>query len=326
MRNCSATPRIVYMGTPEFAVAPLRALLQQGHNVVCVVTVPDRPAGRGQKMRASAVKEFAIAEGLPLLQPGSMADPHFLASLRAYSPDVGIVVAFRKLPLAVYTVPGVACFNLHASLLPRYRGAAPINWALINGERESGVTTFLLNERIDGGEILLQRAVPIGENTTAGELHDALAQVGARLVLQSVEGLCAGTLTPVAQPLGGELPNAPKIFRADCRLDFACRAQALHNRCRGLSPYPGAWCEMRVGSREYQEVKLFDTACPGEGSGEPEAHLAGQCRVIERGEALAIHCGDGGELRVGSIQPAGRRRMSVSDFLRGCGTMELWFR
>lgn len=315
-------PRILFMGTPDFAVGSLEALLESGYNVVCVVTVPDRPAGRGRKLRGSAVKEFAVSKGLPLLQPERLRDAYFLAQLSALRPDIGVVVAFRKLPKDVYALPRLGFFNLHASLLPDYRGAAPINWALINGESESGVTTFLLNDRIDEGEILLRESVLIGVNDTAGDLHDHLRTVGARLVVETVQGLHGGGLTPRVQPAAAHAPLAPKIFRADCRLDFSQSAQQVHNLCRGISPYPGAWCEMRIGDGEYQEVKLFSSMLMG-GLSKIPVEVGESCVAADR---LAIACGDKEWIYIAEIQPAGRRRMPVADFLRGIGSEVLCFR
>ncbi len=305
-----SSPRIVYFGTPDFAVAPLAALLDAGHRVVGVVTVPDKPAGRGKRLRASAVKLFAQAKGLPLLQPERLKDAAFLAELSALRPELGVVVAFRRLPREVYTMPPMGFFNLHASLLPQYRGAAPINWAVINGETSSGVTTFLLNERIDEGSILLQIEVPIAETDDAGALHDRLMAVGAELVVRTVEGLASGGLVGQSQPEGATLRPAPKIFRKDCRLDFGLPAREVCNRIRGLSPYPGAWAIMHHEGRPDEEVKLFAPGVLGGGSG------ATVGAVRAEGDALCIRCADAW-LAVGEMQPAGRKRMPVVDYLRG---------
>ncbi len=307
------SPRIVYFGTPDFAVAPLAALLEAGHEVVGVVTVPDKPAGRGKKLRASAVKAYAEEQGLPLLQPERLKDEGFLAELSALRPELGVVVAFRRLPKEVYGLPPMGFFNLHASLLPQYRGAAPINWAVINGETRSGVTTFLLNERIDEGNILLASEVPIGEEDDAGVLHDKLMEVGARLVVETVAGLASGTLKGKEQAEEEALRPAPKIFRADCRLDFGQPVVTVCNRIRGLSPYPGAWASMHREGRSPEEVKLFRPRVADAGR---DAEVGS---VSVGKDELLIRCADGW-LSIRDIQPAGKKRMPVADYLRGLPT------
>ena len=232
--------RIVFMGTPDFAVPSLKVLVNSEHEVVCVVTTPDKPAGRGKKMHASAIKMAAIEHGLPLLQPEKFRDVDFLHSLRSLNADLFVVVAFRILPDVVFTMPPQGSFNLHASLLPKYRGAAPLNWALINGENESGATTFFLDKNVDTGQILLQKSTPLTENTTAGELHDALSEVGAELVLQTVDYIASGECQPQVQI--GEPTKAPKLTPGLGRLDWTNSAQELHNLIRGLSPFPGSYC------------------------------------------------------------------------------------
>ena len=233
--------RLLFLGTPPFAVASLTALCEAGLPPVAVVTAPDKPAGRGQKLQQSAVKQFAVAHGLTVLQPTNLKSLSFAAELEALSLDLAVVVAFRMLPEVVWQMPRLGTFNLHASLLPQYRGAAPINWAIINGETQTGVTTFLLQHAIDTGNVMQQQAVPIGENTTAGQLHDALMQAGAPLVVEGVQGLLAGTLAPTPQVLLGNEPHAPKLDREDGLLHFEQKAQQVHNHIRGLSPHPCAW-------------------------------------------------------------------------------------
>ena len=234
--------RIVFMGTPEFAVPSLRALVAGGYRVVAVVTAPDKPAGRGQRLHESDVKIAARELGLPVLQPEKLRDPEFVETLRSLEPDLGIVIAFRMLPEVVWAMPRLGTFNLHASLLPQYRGAAPINWAIINGERETGVTTFLLNHEIDKGAILGQIRVPIGEEDTVGTMYEKLMQTGTGLVLETVERIAAGEVQPVEQQQIDDrtLKPAPKIFKEDCRIDWSQPGRRIIDFIRGLSPYPAA--------------------------------------------------------------------------------------
>ena len=316
-------PRIIYMGTPDFAVAPLKALHEAGYPIVGVVTVPDKPAGRGLKLRPSPVKEYALAHSLNVLQPENLKAPHFIETLKALRPDLGVVVAFRKLPKEVYTIPPLGFFNLHASLLPQYRGAAPINWAIMNGEKESGVSTFLLSETIDAGAVLMQARCAISRDMTAGELHDALAALGAPLVVETVNALTEGRLHSTEQPNRGELKPAPKIFRSDCKIDWRNEAVTVHDFIRGLSPYPGAWTTLRIGSKQ-EEVKLFDSfllpltrAQTAAAVGSIVVHPDRNSLVVTTGHQTCVH--------IASIQPAGRRRMSVHDFLLGVSTTELSF-
>ncbi len=239
--------RIVFMGTPDFAVASLSALLENGYQVVGIVTAPDKPAGRGQKMQQSAVKSFANARQIPVLQPEKLKDDSFIAELKSLHADLQVIVAFRMLPEVVWKMPPMGTFNLHGSLLPRYRGAAPLNWAIMNGDTESGVTTFLLKQEIDTGNILFYEKVKITSNQTVGELHDQLMGIGAKLVLKTVDALADGSATPIAQERLEIDPNQigrPKIFKEDCRMNWQLDAQSNHNKIRGLSPYPTAWTEL----------------------------------------------------------------------------------
>lgn len=306
------------MGTPAFAVEPLKALLEVGVQVAAVVTVPDKPAGRGLKLHTSAVKDYALAQGLQILQPAQLNNPTFIGQLVHLQAEIGVVVAFRKLPRAVLELPWLGLFNLHASLLPQYRGAAPINWALINGECETGVTTFLLSEQIDAGQVLLQERIPLPLAMTAGELHDALAQLGSRLVVETVRGLADRTLLAKPQPECEMLKPAPKIFRADCRIDWGKSAFAIHNLIRGLSPFPGAWCHMQRGEKGAEDVKLFTTQ-PLVNTGKSPLP-AGTASPTELRDELCVACGNGTELLVKEIQPASKKRMGVDAFLRGLGT------
>jgi methionyl-tRNA formyltransferase len=231
---------IVFMGTPDFAVPSLEILLKNGYHPVAVVTAPDKPRGRGQQVSFTPVKDCALQHSLPVLQPATLSDPAFISSLISLHPDLFIVVAFRILPAKVFLIPGKGAFNLHASLLPKYRGAAPINWAIINGEKESGVTTFFLREKVDTGNIILQARIAIHDSMNAGELHDILSEVGAEIVLQSIRLIELGKAAPRVQDDTLSSP-APKIFKDDCRIDWSKSAAKVHNFIRGLSPYPAAW-------------------------------------------------------------------------------------
>jgi methionyl-tRNA formyltransferase len=299
--------RIVFLGTPDFAVASLRALVEAGHDIVAVVTAPDKPAGRGLKVQQSAVKEYAAAAGLRVLQPERLKDPAFLDELRALKPDLGIVIAFRMLPEVVWAATRLGTFNLHASLLPQYRGAAPINWAIMNGETRTGVTTFFLNSEIDKGAILGRREVAITPDDTAGTLHDKLMAVGAELVLDTVGNIEAGTAVAHEQPQDdGGLHPAPKIFRDDCRIDWHRDMAGLHDFVRGLSPYPAAWSTLETD----ETVKIF-AAQPVAGTPEAPGTIRTDGRTF-----LHIACGDGW-LAIEELQLAGKKRMSIEDFLRG---------
>ena len=252
--------RIVYMGTPEFAVTSLKRLVEGGYNVVGVITAPDRPAGRGQKVRPSAVKEYAVSQNLPLLQPVKLQDPDFLTQLKSWNADLQIVVAFRMLPEVVWDMPRLGTFNLHASLLPQYRGAAPIHWAVINGEIETGVTTFFLDHKIDTGKIILQKKVAIKEADNVGVIHDKLMELGGELVVETVDALLNNNIQPIPQEklIEGELKNAPKLFRENCKIDWTQSVETIYNFIRGLSPYPSAWSPMFVASENKAiDVKVF---------------------------------------------------------------------
>jgi methionyl-tRNA formyltransferase len=320
--------RIVYMGTPDFAVMPLRALVEAGYNVVAVVTTPDKPAGRGLKVQESAVKQYAQAAGLPILQPEKLRDPAFLEALTALAPDLGIVIAFRMLPQVVWQLPQLGTFNLHASLLPQYRGAAPINWAIINGETTTGVTTFLLNAEIDKGAILGQRPVAIGPEENAGSLHDRLMVVGTELVLESVQKIAAGDISPVeqAQLESGKLREAPKIFKDDCRIRWDDTTAAIHNRIRGLSPYPTAWTELVNAQNERIGVKIFVAKMlldrqESNRSTAPATHPAtpnGSPGTIRSdGKTFIEVATRDGALRIDELQLSGKKRMTTHDFLLG---------
>ncbi|MCW3087116.1 MAG: methionyl-tRNA formyltransferase, partial [Sediminibacterium sp.] len=237
--------KIAFMGTPDFAVASLDALVNAGCNIVAVITAPDKPAGRGMKLTESAVKKYAAGKGLPVLQPEKLKSPAFIEQLRALQADLQVVVAFRMLPEVVWNMPPLGTINVHGSLLPQYRGAAPIHWAVINGEKETGVTTFRLKHEIDTGDILLQKKIPIGDDETTGEVHDRMKVIGAGLLVDTIRGLADHTLLPMDQSIllehgPKELRHAPKLFTEDCQLNWERPASELHNRVRGLSPFPGA--------------------------------------------------------------------------------------
>lgn len=298
--------RIIFMGTPEFAVPSLSLLLDQSYVVPAVVTVPDKAQGRGQKLAFSPVKTFALDRGLVVLQPQSLKDPAFHARLAALKPDLIVVVAFRILPAEIYNLPPKGTFNLHASLLPKYRGAAPMNWAIINGEKETGVTTFFLKESVDTGSVILQARVKVGPDETAGELHDILAEVGAEIVVQTVRLIEAGRVRLRDQD-EHEATKAPKIFKDDCRIDWRKSASAVHNFVRGLSPNPGAWT-----THNARVIKVYRTRVAEEKGG---GGAAGSVIRVEP-DQLVVNTGEGAVLIL-ELQQEGRKKMSVAEFLRG---------
>lgn len=301
--------RIIFMGTPEFAVASLAALLDAGLDVVAVVTAPDKPAGRGQKIHQSAVKQHALLKGLPVLQPEKLRDTGFLAELQALKADLQVVVAFRMLPEVVWDMPPRGTVNLHASLLPQYRGAAPINHAIINGETESGVTTFLLQHEIDTGHILFAEPVAIGPNDTAGDLHDRLMAVGAELLVRTVNAIASGTAEPVPQRnlvTDGELKHAPKIFKEDCLIDWNQSVAAVHNLIRGLSPYPTAYTVLNGKTLKLFEVEKDET---------PPQYEPGA--FYTDGKSFLKFACSNGYIVVKTLQLEGKKRMDIIEFLKG---------
>lgn len=302
------------MGTPEFAVPSLRALVAGGYRVVAVVTTPDKPAGRGQKVHQSDVKVAALELGLPVLQPEKLRAPEFVEAMRALQPDLGIVIAFRMLPEVIWSMPRLGTFNLHASLLPQYRGAAPINWAIINGERETGVTTFLLNHEIDKGAILAQARMPILPGDNVGTMYDKLMHRGTELVLDTVERLAAGDVTPVAQPEydDGQLKPAPKLFKEDCRIDWSLPGRRIVDFVRGLSPYPAAWSGVvRDGESEpATSVKIFTARF------EAARHDEQPGTLFSDGRTLRVACVDGW-IWLDELQMAGKKRLPVRELLLG---------
>lgn len=302
--------RIVFMGTPEFAVASLDALVGGGYNVVGVVTMPDKPAGRGYKMQFSAVKEYALAHNLPLLQPEKLKNEEFLDALRALHADLQIVVAFRMLPEVVWAMPPLGTFNLHGSLLPQYRGAAPINWAIINGEQETGVTTFFLQQEIDTGDLILQKRTPITDDDNAGTIHDRLMSIGAAAVVETVDCIIAGNAPKTPQPQGVTLKSAPKIFKETCRVDWTQSCHQIFNFVRGLSPYPAAWSVLHTDDKTI-DIKLFEV------TREPAAHTLQAGQVVCDGKNFLKVAVADGFVKIESLQPAGKKRMSAADWLRG---------
>ena len=308
--------KIVFFGTPDFAVESLKRLVEAGFHIAAVVTMPDKPAGRGHHLLQSAVKQYAVSQGLPLLQPVNLKDEAFVSELRAIGADLHIVIAFRMLPQVVWAMPPLGTFNLHASLLPKYRGAAPINWAVMNGDSETGVTTFFLKHEIDTGDIIEQRRVPIGRTDNVETVHDRLMMLGADMVLHTVEAIVAGEVKPIPQEQllhAGEEPTpAPKIFKETCRINWSRPAEQVYNHIRGLSPYPAAWTEWIDANEKTYAIKIFETGEP-----EPAQDLTPGALKTD-GRRLWIACGDGW-LEVKSLQQAGKKRMDTDAFLRGFG-------
>lgn len=305
---------IVFFGTPDFAVESLRRLLDDGFDVKAVVTGPDRPAGRGRSVQMSAVKKFALERGLPVLQPERLKDPEFVDALRSIDARLFIVIAFRMLPEVVWQMPPLGTFNLHASLLPRYRGAAPINWAVINGDAQTGVTTFFLKHEIDTGDIIDSQSISIGPDEDAGSIHDRLMALGAELTLDTVRHILKGdlTTTPQADIEGVEPSPAPKIFKETCRIDWSMPAAKVHNLVRGLSPYPTAWSTLYAGSAEQGAFKIFSTRLTDRPASDP-----GRLTVDRDSGRMFVDCADLA-LEILSLQAPGKRRMPTADFLRGC--------
>jgi len=306
--------RIVFMGTPEFAVESLKILVENKYNVVGVVTVPDKPAGRGQKIKTSPVKDYAISVNIPVLQPEKLKAEDFIQELKSLNAHLQVIVAFRMLPEVVWNMPPMGTFNLHGSLLPQYRGAAPINWAVINGDKETGVTTFFLKHEIDTGNIIDQKRMPIEENDSAGTVHDKMMMLGASLVLETVNNICAGSITTKTQEeyinTNTVLNPAPKIFKDDCKIDWTQAIKTIHNKIRGLSPYPAAWTELSDTNGKKVGLKIFETEVY-----EPENPLA-KGITTEGKSGIFITCDDG-TLKINMLQLAGKKRMTAKEFLNG---------
>ncbi|MCE2612384.1 methionyl-tRNA formyltransferase [Flavobacteriaceae bacterium D16] len=301
--------RIVFMGTPDFAVPTLEALLNQGYEVVGVITAPDKPAGRGRKLHESAVKRYARDKGLTILQPTNLKSPDFQQELRALKANLQIVVAFRMLPREVWEMPEYGTVNLHASLLPQYRGAAPINWAIINGETKTGVTTFYINERIDTGEIILQDKTAIHSDENAGALHDRLMLLGAELVLKTVALIQKDKVQPIVQLETGQLKAAPKINRDTCKIDWTDSALLIYNKIRGLSPYPASWTNLYNPDKPTM-LKVYKAAYREEG----HSHDPGRLLLKDGHLEVAVH---DGYITLLEIQISGKKKMTVKEFLNG---------
>ena len=301
--------RILFLGTPEFAVPSLRILLDHSYEVSGVVTAPDKPRGRGQQVSFTPIKDFALHHHLPILQPEHLTDSKFVSEVQLLAPDLIVVVAYRILPYEIYAVPKLGSFNLHASLLPKYRGAAPIHWAIMNGEKESGVTTFFLQEKVDTGSILLQARVKIGPDETAGELHDTLSEVGAEIVLQTVRLIERGMAKPVMQNNSLACP-APKIFNHDCRIDWNKSTQQVHDFIRGLSPHPASWTMHNSKIIKFYRTKIEEASpkIPG--------------MVLQRTDSALLVGTGNGAVSIIEIQQQGKRRLGIEEFLRGYSITE----
>lgn len=301
--------RIVFMGTPGFAVGVLQKLVENGANIVGVITAPDKPAGRGRKLRGSAVKEYAVSQGLKLLQPKNLKDETFLEDLRSLEANLQIVVAFRMLPKVVWEMPEYGTFNLHASLLPQYRGAAPINWAIINREETTGVTTFFIDEKIDTGAIIMKKEIKIAEGETAGSLHDKLMELGADLVMDTVTSIAEGEVETEIQKSSEALKEAPKLNNENTKIDWTKPAAEIEALIRGLDPYPAAWCYLNNGD-EKMKVKIFGVALQNE----KHEHAVG--KIIHDRKNIWVALEDG-LLKINELQLPGKRKMKSSDLLNG---------
>ncbi len=310
------------MGTPEFAVETLDLLLKNNYTIVGVITVPDKPAGRGQQLQQSAVKKFALEKGLTILQPEKLKDENFLEQLRSLKADLQIVVAFRMLPEVVWNMPRLGTINLHGSLLPQYRGAAPINWAVINGEKETGVSTFFLQQEIDTGKIIFQDKITISENDTAGAIHDKLMITGAQLVLKTVQAIENGDYPQIDQSqliaANGAVNNAPKIFKDDCRIDWNRSVSEIHNKIRGLSPYPAAFTDFVSPEGKIFPVKIFIS------KKEEISHQSVMMSVLTDSKNHLKIAVKNGYICIDELQVAGKKRMAVSEFLRGFQLNNEW--
>ena len=305
--------RIVFMGTPDFAVVSLDALVQAGFHIVAVITAPDKPGGRGMQLQQSAVKKYSVARGIPVLQPEKLKDPVFIDQLQKLKADLQIVVAFRMLPEMIWNMPPMGTLNLHGSLLPQYRGAAPINWAVMNGETETGVTIFKLKHEIDTGNILLQKSFPVLPDDDAGQVHDKMKAIGAEVLVEAVKGLIQGTLAekPQEESDTSPLKPAPKIFKEDCEIDFTKSVSEVYNFIRGLSPYPGAFCKVEDKIfKIYKAEKRKEIILPG-----ITPMQAGQLQTDGK-TYMAFACADG-FIFANEVQMEGKKRMPVTDFLRG---------
>ena len=299
--------RIIFMGTPDFAVPTLQTLVENKYPVVAVITAPDKPAGRGLKMSQSPVKEYAVAQGIPVLQPTNLKSEIFIEELRSYRANLQIIVAFRMLPEVVWNMPALGTFNIHGSLLPQYRGAAPINWAIINGETETGVTSFFLRHQIDTGDIIMQDKVAITEDDDFGTMYEKLKKAGASLALNTVKAIAADSVKTQMQPMTGELKEAPKIFKETCEIKWHQTADQIHNFIRGLSPYPTAWTMLSGKVLKIYKAKVADTLVNGAEPG--TFHSDGKTYLHVSTAAGTISLED--------VQLEGKKRMNIQEFLRG---------
>jgi methionyl-tRNA formyltransferase len=310
--NNQKNMRIIFMGTPDFAVASLDILVKHGYEIAAVITAPDKPAGRGRNLHESAVKKYALEKNLKILQPERLKNEDFLHELKGLNADLQIVVAFRMLPEIVWSMPPMGTINLHASLLPQYRGAAPINHAIINGEKETGVTTFFLKQEIDTGDIIFQEKVEIKETETAGELHDKLMEIGANLILKTVQNLETGNLKTIEQDkIKSKINHAPKIFKEDCKINWNDSVENIYNKIRGLSPYPAAFTEFETLEGKIIPVKIFfsttDNCSPLTKPGTIESDMKNTLKIA----------GTNGWIAITELQMSGKNKMKVGDFLRG---------
>ena len=306
--------RIVYMGTPDFAVESLRCLVEGGYNVVGVITMPDKPAGRGHKLQFSPVKQYALEQNLPLLQPEKLKDEAFVEALREWKADLQIVVAFRMLPEVVWNMPRLGTFNLHASLLPQYRGAAPINWAVINGDTETGITTFFLRHEIDTGEVIQQVRIPIADTDDVGIVHDKLMMLGGKLVTETVDAILNDAVKPIPQEemaVVGELRPAPKIFKDTCRIDWNQPVKRIYDFIRGLSPYPAAWSELVQPDGEAVVMKIFETEKI------IQSHQLTPGTLLTDGKTYIHVAAADGFIGIRALQPPGKKRLKTDELLRG---------
>jgi methionyl-tRNA formyltransferase len=301
--------RIVFMGTPDFAVKSLEAILEAGYNVVGVITAPDKPAGRGRKLRESAVKSYALSKNLKVLQPTNLKAEEFQNELKTLAPNVQVVVAFRMLPKSVWSFPEYGTFNLHASLLPQYRGAAPINWAIINGETKTGVSTFFLDEKIDTGAMIMQKEVSIAPDENVESLHDRLMETGSGLVVETLKGIAANEVTPVKQTESSDLKEAPKLNKENTKIDWEKPIDDIYNHIRGLNPYPAAWCYLLNDGKE-QNVKIYEIAKETD----DHSQKTGTIRIEGKTMKVAVN---GGHIIIKEIQLPGKRKMPVEALLNG---------
>jgi len=301
--------RIVFMGTPDFAVTTLKHIIEAKHNVVGVITAPDRPAGRGRKLNQSAVKEYALSQNLPILQPTSLKSDEFLDELKQWNSNLQVVVAFRMLPKVVWQLPEYGTFNLHASLLPQYRGAAPINWAIINGDKTTGVSTFFIDEKIDTGEMILQKETTIDNDENVGSLHDKLMYLGANLVIETLDQIKQGSIVTIPQPKDILLNEAPKLTKENTRIDWTKKITSIYNHIRGLNPYPAAWTVIKNGEAELN-AKIYDVSM----TLEKHSHELGT--IIQEDNMLKVAVRNG-YLFLNEIQLPGKRKMKTKDLLNG---------